>query len=382
MAFKYRSRDTSTLEKRSSQQGGDFKGFIADDFRTYQPKKGDNWIRILPPTWDDPEHYGMDVWVHYGIGPDRASAVCIAKQPHPITGEKGHCPLCEARAAAERAGDEELAAELKPARRVMVWILDRKDEAQGPLIWAMPWTLDRDICKVSRDKRTGEVYVIDHPDNGYDVMFDRDGDGMNVKYVGLQIARRSSSVDQDSLDFVEGAPLPLTMLWRDYDELKELYDGSGMANKSERPARDARPSRDERPARDDDRRGSRDRDPPPRDRREERGADRPEARGGGRDRESAATRESLREDDAYLRGEKDADPRQPPREEEPPFDRAPPPREEPIARRPVGRRPVEEPPARDDPPAREAPAREDPPPASTSGQSRAEALRARFGSKK
>lgn len=250
MAFKYRARSSEQLEKRAEQQGGDFQGFISDEFKTYAPKKGDNWIRILPPTWDDPAHYGMDVHVHYGIGPDRASAVCIAKQPHPTTGQLSRCPICEARARAEKAADEELAKELKPSRRVLVWLLDKREEDKGPQLWAMPWSVDRDIVKISRDKRSGEVYVIDHPDEGYDVMFDKEGEQLQTKYTGMQLARRASSVDSEHLEYIEGAPLPFTLRWRDYDELKTMFDGSGMAEPGPRAEARERPSdRDPAPER-------------------------------------------------------------------------------------------------------------------------------------
>jgi hypothetical protein len=187
VAFQYKKRDAGAWEKRASQQGGDYQGFIVDEAKVYTPKKGDNFVRILPPTFENADHYGIDVWVHYGIGPDRASAICLQKM------KNMPCPLCEARARAERGGDEDLAGELKPSRRVMVYMLDRKDEAAGPQVWSMPWTLDREVCKISRDKRTGQVYAIDDPNEGYDLSFEREGEGMMVKYAGIQLSRRPSS---------------------------------------------------------------------------------------------------------------------------------------------------------------------------------------------
>lgn len=218
--FKYRARDESQWERRANQKGSGQTGIILADYQIYQPKKGDNWVRILPPTWDDPDHYGIDVYVHYGIGPDRASVLCLQNmrdQP---------CPLCEARGRAERAGDEDLVGQLKPSKRVLVWVLDRKDEQKGPQVWAMPWTLDRDICKISRDKRTGEVFMVDHPDEGYDITFEREGEPPAVKYVGLQLSRRPSSVPQEALDYVEQHPVHETLSWRDYDDVKALYEGA------------------------------------------------------------------------------------------------------------------------------------------------------------
>ncbi len=223
MAFQYRARSNEDWEKRSAQQGGSFEGFIKDEFKTYTVKKGDNFIRILPPTWDNAEHYGTDAWVHFSVGPDNASVLCL----HKMKGEA--CPICEARARAERDGDKELADELKPARRVVVWIIDRKDEGAGPLIWGMPWTLDRDIAKVCRDKQTGAFYLIDHPDEGYDVSFEREGDGQRTKYTGVQLARRPSSVDTDVLDYIQEYPATDCFVWRSYDEVAKLFRG-GLAD--------------------------------------------------------------------------------------------------------------------------------------------------------
>ena len=233
MAFKYQARDPKAWEKRADQQGSDFKGVIIDDVETYTPKKGDNFVRILPPTFENPEHYGMDVWVHYGIGPDRASALCL----HKMKNEK--CPICDARMAAERRGDEDMASELKASRRVLVWILDRNDQAKGPMAWTMPWTLDRDICKISRDKRTGQIYTIDDPNEGYDLSFEREGEKMQVKYTGIQLSRRPSSVDEDTLDYISELPLTEILVWRNFDELSEMF-GSGGEPASERGARPGR----------------------------------------------------------------------------------------------------------------------------------------------
>jgi hypothetical protein len=231
VAFKYAARKAESWEKRANQQGGDFIGFINPDYKTFTPVKGDNFIRILPPTWDDPEHYGFDIYAHYGVGPDRGSVLCLHKM------KNLKCPLCEAAIRAQRSGDEELFKELSARKRVLVWMLDRKDEKKGPMIWSMPWSLDRDFCKLSRDPKTGEIYPIDHPEEGYDISFDRQGDALTTKYVGVQIARRSSSVDQDYLDFIQEEPLDKALTWMTYDEIRDLYEGGGDGGPREERAR-------------------------------------------------------------------------------------------------------------------------------------------------
>lgn len=219
MAFVYRRRSEESVEKRASGESGDFKGFILNDYSMFSPKKGNNWIRILPPTWDDADHYGLDLHVHYGVGPERALVLCWS--------HKGvACPICEAQNRAQRAGDEELAKELKASQRLLVWVLDRNEKEKGPLLWAMPWTIDRDICKISKDKQTGELYAIDHPDEGYNVSFDKDGEGLKTKYSGFQLDRRSSSVDPVHLEYISNHPLPGTLLERTYQEVKLLFEGA------------------------------------------------------------------------------------------------------------------------------------------------------------
>ena len=351
MAFKYKQRSADAWEKRATQQGGDFAGFILDEFKTFTPAKGDNFLRILPPTWEDAEHYGLDVWVHYGIGPERASALCLNK----MRGQR--CPICEAMARAERAQDEELAKELKAGKRILVWVLDRKEETKGPMVWSMPWSLDRDLCKVARDPRSGEVYMLDDPDNGYDVSFEKTGDKLTTKYTGVQLARKPSFVEQDFLDYIEAAPLPDCLLWRDYDELKALYEG-GSAIDEPAPAPEPTRAPPRRPAA-----------------REEPEPARPAAGKGG---------------SFTPRGGRAAPP--PPEEDPPPADEedyGAPPEDEPAPEPEPTRAPPRRPAAREEPeppraPPRRTAAREEPEPAAreaASGSSRAAELRARFARK-
>jgi len=283
MAFKYRRPSQENLEKRSERSGGDFESFIKNDFKTYKVRKGDNHIRILPPTWEDPEndYYGFDVFVHYGVGPEKASVICpykTAKQP---------CPVCEERQKLERSGasDEEL-REYRASQRVLVWLIDRKDEDLGPMIWAMPFGLSQDIVKCSKDKTTGSYFFIDDPDDGNDLFFDKEGEGKLTKYKGIQVSHRSSSVDVDWLDFIADNPLPDLLVIRDYDEINALFTGGqSEQQKDERPRR----SRD----REDDDRGR------------ERERDRESSRGRDRDDSERREPEPDNEDDPPFEGGRD-----------------------------------------------------------------------------
>lgn len=222
--YKYKPRPQENWDKRA--KGSLYEGYALDEFETFSPGK-ENYIRILPPTWENPQHYGLDVWVHFGVGPNNGTVVCLYKM------KNQKCPICEAFSRAEAAGRED-AKDMKPTRRVLVWVLNRKEEKK-PLLWAMPWTVDRDISKICRDRQTGELYFIDDPDQGYDITFDKEGEGVQTKYTGFQLSRRSSNVDRKMLDYVIEHPIPTTLLWRTYEEVQSLFEGQPPDTEAKQP---------------------------------------------------------------------------------------------------------------------------------------------------
>lgn len=267
--FEYEARDDAETKRRGQRRGGDFDRLMKDHIKVYTPRDGDNRVRILPPTWKGAKHYGLDVHVHYGVGPDRGSYLCLQK----MKGEPD--PIAEEHAQARRDGDDEYAKKIEAKARLLVYLIDRDNEKEGVQAWFMPWTMDRDISQVSQDKDTGEVLRIDHPDDGYDVLFTKTGTKDRTKYGGIAIARRSSPLGKDEwLDFAMDNPLPDQLQYYSYDHIAKAF-GSGPAPEREDDERER--GRD----RDDDRGGrSRERD-------DDRGRsrEREDDRGRGRDRE-------------------------------------------------------------------------------------------------
>jgi hypothetical protein len=238
MAFVYKRRAPEVVQQRAAGGNADFKGFVHNEYNMYTPHDGDNWIRILPPTWDDAKHYGFDIHLHFGVGPERAVVLCNAKM------NGTHCPICQAQNRAQKAGDDELAKELRVTNRVLVWLIDRKTPEKGVMWWGMPYGVDRDICNISTDRMSGEYYEIDHPEAGYDVMFSKNGKGILTKYTGFQLARKASSVDPASLAYISENPLPGILLERDYAEVQALFGGApttdAPATEAHQPAAAAR----------------------------------------------------------------------------------------------------------------------------------------------
>ena len=271
--YSYQPRDADATRRRGEQGAKDFDKYLDDSVKMFKPNDGDNIIRFLPPTWEKPEHWGYDIHVHFGIGPDRQAYLCL----HKMKGEA--CPICEERAQAIKDGDDAYAKELEPKRRVLVYLVDRDHEKEGIQAWSMPWTLDRDIIKVTSDKRSGEVLNVDDPDQGYDVEFEKKGAKDRTEYLGVAIARRSSGLDNDkAMDFAVDNPLPSILKFYSYEHISTQFSGSSGAGRDRdsdsRDSRDSRGGRDSRDDRSSDRGRDSDRDDP----RSARGGDR-----GGRD---------------------------------------------------------------------------------------------------
>ena len=273
--FQYHERSAADTKSRSEKGANDYDRIVSDSVKMWKPNDGVNRIRIIPPTWDDAKHFGYDIYVHYGVGPDRGQFLCLSK----MKGEAD--PIEEERAEARRDGDEKYAKDLEAKRRVGVYLIDRDHEKEGVQFWAMPWTLDRDIVKVSIDRSSGEVLPIDHPDEGFDVEFEKKGSKDRTEYLGVAIARRSTPLGKDEwLDQAMEQPIPSILKFYSYDHIAKAFSGGGE-HRDSRDRDDSR-SRD----RDDDR--GRDRDD---DRNERRSRDRDDDRGSDRRRESSKSQD-------------------------------------------------------------------------------------------
>lgn len=223
--FHYRERSAEDVTRRQEAGRGGGASFIEGDFNRFSVSDGDNLIRILPPTWDDAEHFGLDLYVHYGVGPENGAYLC----PKKMQGEE--CPICDAVKEADADGDEKLARQLAPSHRVLYWVIDRDREKDGPLLWASPYrSIDKEIASQMVDKRTGEVLNIDDPDNGYDVSFTKTGKADRTRYEGVQISRHSSDLGRnadDWLDFITENSLPSILKFVDPDEIEDVFNAGG-----------------------------------------------------------------------------------------------------------------------------------------------------------
>lgn len=266
-SYRYEGRSAEDVKKRASMGANDFDKIVKDHIKMWKPNDGDNRIRLLPPTWPKAKHFGYDVYVHYGVGPDRQSYLDLHKmlnEPDPITEARE-------RARAERDPDEKYVKDLDSKRRVGVYLIDRDNEREGVQFWAMPWTVDRDIVTVSVDRDSGGVLPIDDPEEGFDILFTKKGQKDRTEYTGVQVARRASRLGSpEFLDFAVDNPIPDQLLYFPYDHIAKAFGAVGEGRERDRGRDDDR---------DGDRRGGR-------DDRDDRSARRDDGYARGRDRDA------------------------------------------------------------------------------------------------
>lgn len=222
-SFTYKRRTKDQINRRATQSGGGYDSIFVEGFPKFVPQEGKNILRILPATYEDADHYGLDIYVHYGVGPDKNSYLCLGMLDK-------SCPICQERHVAEAGGDKDYANQLKAKKRVLVWVIDRKNEDEGPRLWSMAFTSDKDLAKLSIDEIDGTALFIEDPDTGYDIVVDRSGAGLQTRYV-CSIARSSTPLHVDNavahrwFQFVVDNPLDSCLNFYPYDHISKVFSG-------------------------------------------------------------------------------------------------------------------------------------------------------------
>lgn len=246
--FKYRGRSDESVMHRAKEASGSYDSYVKGSVLWFKSKEGENQIRIMPRSpsedfdkWGD--HWGIDIYIHYNVGPDNGTYLCTDK----MTGEP--CPVCDARRDIE---DQEEADQLKPSRRILCWLVDRNDEKAGPKLWSMPHGTSKDVSAVSQVKGSGEVLLIDDPENGFDVYFDREGEKKRTKYKRVEVARDSSPLHENEktqekwLEYIVENPLSEILEFFTPDYIKKVLFGQGGGDKEDGDKDHGRGGRSER----------------------------------------------------------------------------------------------------------------------------------------
>ena len=223
-AFEYKSRPKEKWKEKANEGSGNFDRYVVDNVSTFKARDGLNRIRVLPPSWKNPDDFAYTLQVHYGVGPDEQTYLCPK-----MKGES--CPICAESSALQKAGETEDAKSLRSRKRSAVWIIDRKAEDEGLQFWPMPFGVHRDACLAAEDE-DGEILEFDHPEEGYDLIFHKEGIGKRTKYTGLKLSRKPTPLSEDEdqmqkwLKYIQDHPIPNLLKFYDADYIGEVFAGN------------------------------------------------------------------------------------------------------------------------------------------------------------
>ena len=224
--FDYKPIADEDMERDATKRTGGGDSVVKNDVKQFRPQEGLNEIRVLPSTWEDARSVALDVPIHYGIGADNSQFLCVKKM------DGSDCAVHDAQKEAAADGDDELAKAMNPGTRAGLWVIDRKNEADGPMLWLAPYqNFYQEMLQQARDPKDRSYLQIQHPEEGYDISFNVKGKGISTKYSGIKVARNSSPISDDEdtmkewLDYIEENPIPSVLLWPDYDYVRAALDG-------------------------------------------------------------------------------------------------------------------------------------------------------------
>lgn len=230
--YRGKQRTVESVVRKSKQSGGSYDSYLIGDAPKYSPKEGECTVRILPGSWEDTEKWGdgwdIGVHVHHSVGPDNGAYLCLDK----MKGEP--CPVCDAR---RDAVDEDEKNQLRASQRFLCWVIDRDNEKAGPMLWSMPISLFREINIRSVDKKSSAPILIDDPEEGYDIIFNRTGTGIKTKYTAVEVVRDASPLHEDEklqqrwLDYITEHPLPDMLNFFEADYVEKVLFGKAPSQK-------------------------------------------------------------------------------------------------------------------------------------------------------
>lgn len=161
----------------------------------WNPSDGETRIRVMPPATEDQDDFWFKTATHFNVGPDERAVPCPSE-----SGIRDSCFLCRLGKRLGR-GDEDEQAEAEDigARpRFLISIVDYADPEEGVQVWPCPVTVFRQLKKF----RLNEDEYGDMTDlkEGYDIIVERAGSGINTKYDATPARKNSAFPTKELLD--------------------------------------------------------------------------------------------------------------------------------------------------------------------------------------
>ncbi|MBA7640261.1 hypothetical protein ES703_47926 [subsurface metagenome] len=183
--------------------------------RFWTPKEHSNLIRILPPY--SGEDWYKETWFHFGIGVDRKPIACARR----LLDEA--CYICEQvdeLRKSEDPRDVELPTQIASRRRVFYNIIDLDDVESGVQIFSSGVTIFKELLMYVADPDWGDIT---DPEEGYDIVIEREGTGIDTKYTVRAKKNPTPLIDPALLEDLRDLDEMVEIL--EYEQVKAIYEG-------------------------------------------------------------------------------------------------------------------------------------------------------------
>jgi hypothetical protein len=102
--------------------------------------------------------------------------------------------------------------------------------------------VDKAFINLARDQDTGAIVESDHPEEGCDIRFYREGTGMTTKYDASKMRLMEAGPIADNekqqakwLQYIAENPVPDCLQFYDYDHINKVFSGTAPRPKDEEP---------------------------------------------------------------------------------------------------------------------------------------------------
>ncbi len=214
-------------QRGTSDRGWYVDGEKLEEFgiESWKASEGNNYIAIIPPHVAD-RYFGEEIYVHYDVGVRGSALLC------PSMMKRKYCPICAERKRLQSKGvaDEDTLKQLRYSRRWLYFIVDMRDdetEAKGIQLYDGPPTIDKAILALStdpRDPENGPVKDISHQEEGYTLIFKREGTALNTKYSAFVLEKFTEPLKDEWLEQVP--EFEEILVWMSADEIEEEFKGA------------------------------------------------------------------------------------------------------------------------------------------------------------
>lgn len=196
-------------------------------YRTKKPG-GNNFIRMVAPGKTGA--FAREVWIHGNVGSNGSVFICMDR----TFGEP--CAVCDHIKELKAQNSTDTAAkDLAPSRRFLVFVIDTtsaETEDEGQKWFDCAPSIYKEVCNLSKDKRTGASIDPTDPVDGRDIEFTRI-DGARTSYSGFKLEKTEPIPES----WYTGLPSYDEILLRPtYEEVKQAVSGKKASEKKEEVA--------------------------------------------------------------------------------------------------------------------------------------------------